>query len=440
MPLLFLLALVAACSDYEINKEKEEVSDPEESEADPIPGLTVSPESIDAEGVCISVDREVTLTSDGEDAVQIQDIDIDGEGWEVEAPATPFDLEPGESHVLTVIGSEGEATLTITSDDVDDPVQTVTLTASADTAPEIALVSPDDSDILDSTDTQLQVTVSDLESDAEELYITWSSDVDGTIDSAFAESDGTSLVEWTGTRTSGDHTLTATVLDSCGNEGSLDVQVCVQAGYDVDGLDLSTWHFEGDSTWDSTNNWLQITDTSTGQVGSAFQLTPVSGDNVTIEFQFYASGGSGADGIALTALDTSRATSYLGESGGYLGYGATAAADRLPGWSIEFDTYENGTDPTSSDHIAFTFDGDAANPESWIAVPDLEDGAWHTVSIEVADPHVTVILDGTTYIDEDMSGTFAFPAYVGFSGATGSLTNYHLIDALTVTEYVCEEG
>jgi hypothetical protein len=36
-----------------------------------------------------------------------------------------------------------------------------------------------------------------------------------------------------------------------------------------------------------------------------------------------------------------------------------------------------------------------------------------------------------------VTGNLNFPAYVGFTAATGSLTNYHLIDSLTVTEEVC---
>jgi hypothetical protein len=52
-------------------------------------------------------------------------------------------------------------------------------------------------------------------------------------------------------------------------------------------------------------------------------------------------------------------------------------------------------------------------------------------------PNVKVSIDGVTYLDQAVPGNYNFPAYVGFTAATGGSTNYHLIDALTVTEYVC---
>ena len=92
----------------------------------------------------------------------------------------------------------------------------------------------------------------------------------------------------------------------------------------------------------------------------------------------------------------------------------------------------------AADHVMFTFDGDPSGAVAWAPLPEMEDGAWHTMNVTVADPHVTVEIDGVAYIDTDISGYFGFPAYVGFTAATGSLTNYHLIDALEVTQYVCE--
>lgn len=68
----------------------------------------------------------------------------------------------------------------------------------------------------------------------------------------------------------------------------------------------------------------------------------------------------------------------------------------------------------------------------------MEDGAWHEMSIAVAAPRVRVAIDGVTYIDQDIEGNFDFPAIVGFTAATGGETNYHLIDALTVVENICE--
>ena len=40
---------------------------------------------------------------------------------------------------------------------------------------------------------------------------------------------------------------------------------------------------------------------------------------------------------------------------------------------------------------------------------------------------------------QDVPELRSFPAYVGFTAATGAATNYHLINALQVEEFVCEE-
>jgi hypothetical protein len=53
-------------------------------------------------------------------------------------------------------------------------------------------------------------------------------------------------------------------------------------------------------------------------------------------------------------------------------------------------------------------------------------------------PRLTVQVDGTTYIDQDLSGNFSFSGYVGFTAGTGGDTNQHLIDELVVTDYSCD--
>jgi hypothetical protein len=69
----------------------------------------------------------------------------------------------------------------------------------------------------------------------------------------------------------------------------------------------------------------------------------------------------------------------------------------------------------------------------------MEDTGWHQMTVEVVAPNVRVNIDGVDYIDQALSGTLNFPAYVGFTAGTGGLTNNHLIDALQVTDYVCPE-
>ena len=120
----------------------------------------------------------------------------------------------------------------------------------------------------------------------------------------------------------------------------------------------------------------------------------------------------------------------MGDGIGYIG---------LPGWSIKVDNYCNGPDPTCDDHVAFSFDGDSTNYVAWAPLPETEGNGWPLTEIEDAALQVTVSIDGTTYIDQVLSGYFDFPAYVGFTAGTGSLTNDHLILSLIVTEQLCEE-
>ncbi|MBK9649142.1 MAG: hypothetical protein IPO67_29015 [Deltaproteobacteria bacterium] len=201
--------------------------------------------------------------------------------------------------------------------------------------------------------------------------------------------------------------------------------------------DLTTWYFAGYANYDSANGWVELTKPLTNQSGTAFQTaSTASGDNVVIQFSFYASGGSGADGLSLTALDSSRMSGFVGELGGGLGYKG------LPGWSVEIDTYYNAeyADPTPQDHVSFHLDGNVQTPLLWAALPEMEDGAWHEMSVSVTGSTVLVDVDGVNYINGTVSGITAFPAYVGFSASTGALTNSHLIDALEVTRSVCEGG
>jgi hypothetical protein len=84
-------------------------------------------------------------------------------------------------------------------------------------------------------------------------------------------------------------------------------------------------------------------------------------------------------------------------------------------------------------------DGNQTSYAAWATLPEMEDGNWHDMSVSVSGSHMTIQVDGTTYIDQGIGGLSAFPAYVGFTGATGSSTNYHLIDSLEVEAFVCEE-
>ncbi len=445
-----MLLCLLACSDYELKPDGdvsggEETGRPEsEDEPAASPDLVVTPDAVTLE-TCTVGSASVMLENVGDADLELHGVSVHGSGWTAYDASLPEVIEPGNVVELDLSTTMGLADLVISSNDPDEPELTVPLlTVSDSTEPEVSIVWPSEGEVMD-IDASVALEGLVLDEDPEATTATWTSDVDGTLGASSPGASGATYQDWALPRTGGDHLITLEATDACGNIGVAQVQVCQQAGYDADNLDISAWHFEGAANWDSTNDWLELTQATGNQVGTAFQTdTAVSAGSVEIEFRFYVSGGSGADGISLTALDVDRASSYTGGTGCGIGYGGSAsctAGPALPGWSLELDTYQNGDagDP-ADDHLAFTFDGDVDAPQVVATLPEMEDGAWHTLLVQVSEPHLYVEVDGVTYIDQDVSGNFGFDAWVGFTAATGGLTNYHLIDALTVTEYVCDDG
>lgn len=434
LPLVLL-----ACSDYELQDKNPDLAPFDTGEPPPDlgePDLAADPGLVDLGVVCAPGGATVRLLNRGAADLTITELTTSG-GWTASPPAFPAVVPPGTGIDVPVVGGPGDGAMTVISDDPDTPTFTVTLQADANTAPLLTWITPGDGSILDvGTPTAFQVAVTDDDTPAEALGITWASDVDGLLSNNPAGTDGLAVLDWDpNAHSSGPHVVTLTAVDACGATSSVDVAICQDEGYLADSLDLSTWHFEGSARWDGTGEWVELTGPTTNQSGTAFQTSDsVTSDSVVIEFGFFVSGGSGADGISLTALDTTRMTGFVGASGGGIGY------QGLPGWSVEVDTWYNSelNDPTGSDHVSFHLDGDTANPVAWAVLPEMEDGLWHTMTVSVAGSHATVDVDGITYVDEELSGLSAFPAYVGFTAGTGSATNFHLIDALQVTRSVCE--
>lgn len=432
-----LLLPLFACSEYTLEGEK---PDPGLEENDPeYPQVQVQPREVDLGVVCGGVgESTVTVANVGTAPLNVRGATVTGDAWVVGDVTFPATLAVGDTLAIPVSGGPGAGVLTIVTDDPAKPEIDVPLNVTADAPPTATIRSPADGEALPGdVVATFAGSVSDDVDAPDALAVTWSSDVDGVLSTTPASATGETTVSWDPTaRSAGTHLVTLTATDRCGQTAESFVSVCQDQGYTADNLDLSTWHFEGTARWDSTNGWVELTTPTYDQSGTAFQTgSTVGADNVSIAFRFYVSGGSGADGISLTALDTTRMTGFVGSTGGGIGYAG------LPGWSIEVDTWYNGEygDPTQEDHVSIHFDGQPMGPAAWAALPEMEDGAWHDMEVNVLAPHVTVTIDGVTYIDTDLAGFAAFPAYVGFTGATGGSTNAHLIDALTVTRYVCEE-
>ena len=444
--LLLPAALLAACSDYELGGMAKPAVDgddtgglepePEpEPEPDPQPAAELSAAELDLGIICGFGASDVELRSVGEAPLTVSAVEVPA-GWYANHAPLPATLEPGEALVVTVSGS-GAGSVIFRTDDPVSPEIELPVTAALDGPPTVQITAPVDLSVLDvGATTPVTATVTDDRDDPAEVVLSWASDVDGAVFTGNPDSAGLATFAWNGTAaTPGDHRLTVTATDTCGNTATDTIGFCQNAGYDSETLDLTTWNFEGTARYDAGNAWVELTAPTGNAVGTAFQTaSTASSDNIQIEFSFYVSGGSGADGISLTALDQSRMSGFLGGAGGGIGYYG------LPGWSIEVDTWYNGehNDPTPDDHVSVHIDGNVNSYQAWAALPEMEDGAWHTMAVSVTGTWMTVDIDGVRYIDQSVPALAAFPAYVGFTAATGGATNYHLIDALVVEEFVCE--
>ena len=435
---------MGACSDYGFKGQSEpsdagDVVDTGEDEpAEPVgaPLAVVSPNVVDLGVVCGVGTAEVIVENQGDADLKVTGIDTNHPDWSAAHDPLPKTLAPGATLAVTLQGEPVDTELVIQTDDPANPELRVPLSGTPDAPPTLSITNPVAGAVLEpGVVTDFQATVADDAGPAATVALEWRSDVDGLLSTDPADGAGVATLSWVAAdRTSGGHVVTLSATDTCGNTVEADVTVCQNEGYLADSLDLSSWNFEGNAQWDSSNSWVQLTAPNTYESGTAFQTSAtVDASNVQIEFEFYASGGTGADGLSLTALDSSRMTSFVGDAGGGIGYGG------LPGWSIEVDTWYNGGDDlTEEDHVALHLDGVVGSPVVWAALPDMEDGSWHTMAVSVSGTWLTVEIDGTAWIYQDVPELTAFPAYVGFTAATGSVTNYHLIDALQVEEFVCD--
>jgi hypothetical protein len=426
--MVWLIIGWVGCSDYAI---KPEVEDPVPPDPPPPPDILVTPDRVDLGVVCDAASSSITATNAGDGDLTVTELLV--EGWVLGEVTLPAVVSPGESLAVPLSGV-GDGKLTIVSDDPDTPRVEVPLSATLDEPPTIAWVTPVEGEIFPvGATTELAVTVTD---DQPGAVVSWESDVDGALGTAVVGVDGRASVAWNAAdHTSGPHALVASVVDACGHADAGAVTVCQNEGYVEDSVDLDSWHFEGNARWDATGGWVELTTPTSYQAGTAFQTSAtVSSDDIEIEALVFLSGGTGADGLSLTALDSSRMTTFVGLTGGGLGYAG------LPGFSIELDTWYNAeySDPTPDDHLSFHLNGDQTKLQAWSAVPELEDDAWHLLSVRVIGARARVDLDGVTYIDEDIAGLTPFPAYVGFTASTGGLYNYHLVDSLTVERAVCD--
>lgn len=219
------------------------------------------------------------------------------------------------------------------------------------------------------------------------------------------------------------------------------------------------------------NNRLRLSDlsASVATLATLQRSFPAAGNRIEVEFDHYAYGGSGADGIAVILSDRVQ-TPAPGSYGGSLGY-AQRTGPNIPGFAggwlgIGLDEYGNFSNPTEGrpDGPGFRVDsvairgsgaglggyryhaGTAANlnpqvdnngaavpPHRYRIIIDHSNGlnAWTSVERNTGAGFQTLI---PAYDAKAQPGQAAVPAdwLLSFTGSTGGSTNIHEIDGLKV--------
>ena len=188
---------------------------------------------------------------------------------------------------------------------------------------------------------------------------------------------------------------------------------------------LGGWQLNGSALISGSS--LELTPaTGTLRAGSAFWPRAVDPRAMTVDFDAYIGGGTGADGMTFAiqnAAATGASPTKLGVRGGGLGFSG------ISGIATALVEYRNSANP--SNNFAGITDGPLAGSTDllrWIAtanlVPRLQGNTNH-VRVTTAGGVLTVSVNGAQVLSRAV--TLPTSAYVGFTAGDGSLTNRHAV-------------
>lgn len=198
----------------------------------------------------------------------------------------------------------------------------------------------------------------------------------------------------------------------------------------IDTLDVEpgTLLARGTAAFDAAQNEYVLTQAVNNQTGTVMSTSRIDlSQAAAFSFDVYLGvSDSGADGMGFVLHNDPSGVNAMGATGGGLGLSGI-----VNGLAIEFDTYNNGASSgdLAADHTSF-FDTDGTFRTAPLALPNIEDGQWHSVTVtwDPATSTLAYTFDGapagsiTGDIANDYLGGSQF-AYFGFGGATGGLNN-----------------
>ena len=382
--------------------------------------LTVAPQQLDETGLCDAT-APLWVANDGETDLTANLI----AHGDLTVSAEQLQLAPGEAVEVWVSGTSGLVQI-----ESDAGIETVEVSLEQLASPTLETIAAH-YEVIEGP------TVLEVLANAEPgTRVQWTSDRDGLIGDTPVV-DGWATLEWT-PMALGDHNITATLIDACGQETSAVQAVCHDGAIVQEGFE--GWEIEGNA-W-LADDELTLTDDAPWQLGAAWLPMDIPGDAVEVAFSFYASSASllSADGLALVVADAQRWDGSLGPGGGGMGFGAgVEPGAALPGWALELDTsYNLEVDPTRDDHTAFVVDGDLASWRASSPLPELEDGAWHRAELSLQREHLVVAVDGDTVIDTYIHDDLDYRGVLGFTAATGSITSNHRVADVQVVTRACD--
>ncbi len=189
-----------------------------------------------------------------------------------------------------------------------------------------------------------------------------------------------------------------------------------------------SWTSNGTSS--ISGGTISLTGTAGYSAGTSFFKTPIDTHHLVISFDATMGGGTGGDGLTLVLADPSKGATptSLGYRGGGLAFSG------IPGIAVALGTYQSPGAP-SSNFVGITTGASsvATNALTWLATSTAVPGLRTTshVTIVVQNGTITLSINGTQVLSTAV--TVPAQALLGFSGASGGLTDNHQVANVTIS-------